>query len=527
MGGLLLALALVWMQLGCQSVGNGMSGNDGQVKKGASELGQVSQASLQQADGQPVTDAQRVEAQQAEGQAEEAGRADLGKAAADQRESTNVAPQLVTYPQPDGVPASPFYSVKVKQADRVQNSFTYISKNTFPRVNIFSDDTSWTTFSFAGKVTVVVETMGVKVNTCKILPSRLGIEPRIYPDRVEFDLTQAAKLSVEINGEIRHPLLVFADPPESEPVPEPGDNVLYYGPGVHNVGKVEVKSNETVYIAGGAYVKGYFEGGTNKHDVVIRGRGVLSGEDDPHKSHHMIQIMGNNTHDIRIEGITIVNSPWTHIRLWGKHNTVRDVKMISWYYNTDGVLLGADSLLEDSFFKLNDDAIKLYHSGITVRNCVIWQLMNGAPFQLTWNVSQRTRDVTVSDCDVIRVEHYKDWDNRGVFNSIHGGTGYLSDYVFRNIFIENANFRLVKLIFKKSQYNENQIGFGKMSDITFENITSVEPMQHKSILQGADAEHDISHVVFDHVTVGGKAVGPDDFDVDDGSVSDVEFVGGE
>ncbi|MCC2686955.1 MAG: hypothetical protein K0R75_3854, partial [Paenibacillaceae bacterium] len=52
-------------------------------------------------------------------------------------------------------------------------------------------------------------------------------------------------------------------------------------------------------------------------------------------------------------------------------------------------------------------------------------------------------------------------------------------------------------------------------------------MQHKSILQGADAEHDISHVVFDHVTVGGKAVGPDDFDVDDGSVSDVEFVGGE
>jgi hypothetical protein len=447
-----------------------------------------------------------------------------GQAKAAEDAGNDQTPTVVTYPGPAGVKASPYYSVDIMKGKSVYNSFAYISKNQFPEVNIESDDTSWTTFSFSGKVTVVVTSHGLPITSCNILPSRLGIAPRIYPDRVEFELSSPAKLSVEINGSIKHPLLVFADPLETEPPPVPGPNVLIFPPGYHDVGRVELRSNQTVYLSGGAYVKGYFDGGINKTNITIRGRGVLSGEDYKHKSHHLIEIMGNKTGNIQIEGITMVNSPWTHLRMWGEHNTVRNVKMISWYHNTDGILLGANSVIEDCFFKLNDDAIKLYHSGIRVRNCVLWQLANGAPFQLTWNVSVPTGDVKVSDCDVIRVEHRSDWDNKAIFNSIHGGTGHLSSYLFENIYIENANFRLVKLIFKKTVYNEEQIGFGQISDITFRNIHAANGMKKKNVLTGYDADHGIRNLTFENVTVNQKPLTMSDFEIDGKSVKDIHFV---
>jgi hypothetical protein len=437
-----------------------------------------------------------------------------------------IADSRERYCEMEKIAASPYYSVSVKQGNELSSSFTYISNNQFPRVNIYSEDTSWTSFSFSGEVTVIVKSLDHKpINSCDIFPSRLGIKPRINGDEVEFDVSSPAKLSVEINGQIKHPLLVFADPLETEPVPEPGPNVLYFPPGFHDVGMIALDSGQTVYIAGGAYVKGYFESISNKTNITIRGKGILSGEAYEHKSHHMIEIMGSDTRNIRIEGITIVNSPWTHIRMWGKHNTVRNVKMISWYYNTDGILLGEDSLIEDCFFKLNDDAIKLYRSGIVVRNCVLWQLMNGAPFQLTWNVAVPTKNVVVTNCDVIRVEHYKDWDNRAVFNSIHGGTGHLSQYLFQDIYIENAEFRLVKLIFLKTKFNEQQIGYGNISDITFRNIKVATDMKEKSILSGHDAEHGIREIAFENVTINNKPLTIDQFDIDSSSVRNIKIMG--
>jgi hypothetical protein len=391
-------------------------------------------------------------------------------------------------------------------------------------VNIYSEDTSWASFSCTGAVTVIVKSLDNEpIRSCDIYPSRLGITPVVNGCEVEFELTSPAKLSVELNGQIIHPLLLFADAVEEEPIPEPGPDVLIFAPGFHEAGMIPLHSGQTVYLAEGAYVKGYFESVKNMENVTIRGRGIISGEAYEHKAHHMIEIMGASR-NIRIEGITIVNSPWTHIRMWGRNNTVRNVKMISWYYNTDGILLGEQSLIEDCFFKCNDDAIKLYHSDIVVRRCVIWQLMNGAPFQLTWNVSVPTGRVSVTDCDVIRVEHYKDWDNRGVFNCIHGGTGHLMGYLFEDIRIENANFRFVKLIFQKSKFNIEQIGFGHISDVTFRNITMKDEMKERNILKGHDAEHAIRSITFDNVVMNGQPIDRDEFILDPESVFDIKVV---
>ncbi|OPZ22979.1 MAG: Dextranase precursor [candidate division BRC1 bacterium ADurb.BinA364] len=433
-------------------------------------------------------------------------------------------PETVVYPGPPGIEASPHYAVEVLQDGTARQSFVYISHDQFPRVNLLSETTSWTTFSFSGKITVVVRKLNGGIGSCRVLPSRLRIEPRANGSAVEFDLERPAKVSVEFDGDNTHPLLIFADALEAPP-PEPGPNALIYPPGTHEIGRVMLESGQTVYIAGGAYVKGCFEGGTDKQDIVIRGRGVLSGENFEPESHHMIQIMGNDTRGIAIEGITIVNAPWTNIRLWGSHNSVRNVKMIGWRYKTDGVLAGDDSLIEDCFFKVNDDAIKLYHSRMRVRDCVIWQLMNGAPFQISWNVPRRTQDVDVRHCDVIRTEHYNDWHNRAIFNCMHGGTGHLSDYLFEDIRIENSHFRFLKLIFIKTKYNEEQIGFGEISNIRFRNIEILGEMEMKSVIQGHDAQHGIHDLTFENVRIGGRwMTNLDDFEIDSNSTRNIRVI---
>ena len=89
-----------------------------------------------------------------------------------------------------------------------------------------------------------------------------------------------------------------------------------------------------------------------------------------------------------VEGITAVNAPTYVFNLnsfWttgcgdhaGSRAVVRRVKGIGWHYTSDGVFTGRDSLIEDSFFKVNDDAIKVFLSNTLVQRCTVWQLNNG------------------------------------------------------------------------------------------------------------------------------------------------------
>jgi len=108
-----------------------------------------------------------------------------------------------------------------------------------------------------------------------------------------------------------------------------------------------------------------------------------------------------------------------------------------------------------------------------------------------------------------------------VFNCIHGGTGHLSGYLFENIRIENAQFRFVKLIFLKSKFNIEQIGYGNISNVTFRDIAMDNEMKERSVLKGYDADHSIRGLSFEQVTMNGKPITIDEFELDPQSVSDI------
>ena len=88
-----------------------------------------------------------------------------------------------------------------------------------------------------------------------------------------------------------------------------------------------------------------------------------------------------------IEGIVMIEPNGyclnVHFRLNGK---VKNMKCLAFRYSTDGVGIGLHGTVQNCFFKVNDDAMKLYASHALYEDITIFMLNNGAVFQITWNM---------------------------------------------------------------------------------------------------------------------------------------------
>ncbi len=116
--------------------------------------------------------------------------------------------------------------------------------------------------------------------------------------------------------------------------------------------------------------------------------------------------------------------PKGHALFVPPHSAVNNLKVLGWLYNEDGVWLGTNSTLSQSFIRTNDDSIRLYAGeldgfsnlpapvrgtrawGITVQDTVVSQLFNGGVIQIGWEDAGIV-DSIVRGLDVIRAEWYK------------------------------------------------------------------------------------------------------------------------
>ena len=440
-------------------------------------------------------------------------------------------PTLVTYSGPDGIAPSDHYTVSVEQDGAEQDSFVYVVQR--QQETNASLTTSWTTFSFSDSVTVTVTKLNDgAIGTCEVLPSSFDIETEVSGNDCTFTLDRPRKVSVEFDGDTTHPMLVFGDALETD-VPSADDpDVLFYGPGLHDIGDTTLTSGQTVYIEGGAVVYGRFLVGSpaalaEEADITIRGRGVLSGEGYPQGAtddDHLINMWG--TRNTLVEGITLVQSPLYNILLYGADNVVRNTKLISWWYSTDGIYVGTGGLIEDCFVKVNDDAFKLYESDTTVRDMVIWQLENGAPFQISWNMPTDNHGFVVQNIDIIHMEHRADQINLSAVNALHGGAGHMSGYLFEDIRIENADWRLFYLSLQPTEFSPDGGAMGQISDLTFRNITATGAVSQPSEIFGWSAEHTVSDVTFQNLNINGNLITSAEegnFLIDPETTNDISF----
>jgi hypothetical protein len=321
---------------------------------------------------------------------------------------------------------------------------------------------NWVNFSFSSRVTIQVRVLDRRKipmdGPVKVFPSAYGVTPVVDGNIVRFTLTRPGQYSVEIGADgYKNGLLIFANPPEDDrPDPASGNyflltnaipskvnsvpascSGLYFRSGVHDIGVYHVPAQiKNIYLEPGAWVYGAFVMDGNS-GVKIFGRGVLSGARLNYRQSHMVEAILSDRIDL--EGIVIADTKYFAVRFLGTNNTVEWVKIVGgWTYNTDGIAAFAGSRVAHCFIWANDDSLKPYRDDLTISDCVIWQLNNGAVIQLGWG-NARASNITISNVDVLRAEWNNNAANRGILSCI--GDKFATGGMFgshRSFLIENV-----------------------------------------------------------------------------------------
>ena len=387
--------------------------------------------------------------------------------------------------------SSKLYSVDIIEikSNQRESSFVYMSKNNFfAQLKYMTDYNHWVDFSFSDSVKVVIKRNDGPITNVDIRPKAFLNDKFTYTITNEGDLelifVKQCQIALDINEDYENPLMLFANPmPEGRPdlntnvinvatlktgekipLSAKGNNTIYFPPGLYNLVEdfdikdlregLKLNSGDTVFIEGGAYVIGSFTSTSDTKDIKILGRGVVSGLGQPYSKSkealngatfnfniHKQPLVYLEGHEHEVEGLTFTDP--THFNVLTRGKTyVHNIKAFGWTFCTDGVGVGANSLVENCFFKVNDDSIKAYYDNALFQDCVIWQQVNGAAIQLGWGFNEEHKNITVRNIEIIRVEHVTEAMNRSIINGRKLNVkGYLHDYLFENIYVDESTNR--------------------------------------------------------------------------------------
>lgn len=292
--------------------------------------------------------------------------------------------KLVTYPGPDIMDSSSKVSIAVNDnplfvyETRVNHmrSFTFTYSQQTNPVAIFD---------FEGHVEVEIDVHDVEaVSSVKISPEAYAVNAKISGTTIKFGLDYSANYIIEYNGDADNVIHLFANPLETDPI-DPNNipaNVTYIGPGAYDADAIPLKSNSTIYLAGGAYVFGQIRAeGVN--NVKIRGRGILDGQiyDRMSENQFTLPIELRNSTNIEIDDIAILDpAGWAITLYFCDQVTVSNIKIITARANGDGISVQSSSnvLVKGGFVRTWDDSlvVKNVDRGTTKNihfdNVVVW-----------------------------------------------------------------------------------------------------------------------------------------------------------
>jgi hypothetical protein len=418
--------------------------------------------------------------------------------------------RLVLYPAPKGEELSKDWSVEVN--GRAVDVYTArVNDPPFEKYD-FGGAYSFASFDFSGSATVRVRDLtGRSLEQAQIQPLSRGIRPvRIDERTAEFTLSKPCQLSVEPQRR-RHPLLIFANPLEEKPSKSGDENVIYFGPGLHEPegGRIKLSSNQTLYLAGGAVVKGGLE--VRGENITIRGRGILCGNPWPWRkgpTSTMIDMQG--CRNVAIEGITLRGSShWTIVPKNCENVTIANVKICGGRVQNDDGINPCNSRrvrIADCFIRSDDDCVAakglVAESGdvddVRIERSVLW--CDRARVTLLGHESRapHMRNLLYRDIDII---HF----TMTAFLLEPGEEMILEDVRFEDIRINGEGQASLAVVQPTvNQYMRTKVP-GHIRNITFKNITiSGQPGPCRVTVNGRDAEHRTENVTFENVRILGQ-----------------------
>lgn len=276
----------------------------------------------------------------------------------------------------------------------------------------------------------------------RIRPNSVQQESWIKADgTIIINLKEPAYFTVEPYG-LHRALHVFADKPSDYKVDKNAENVLYFGAGEHDVGKLYLKSGQTLFIDEGAVVyatvyvinaddikiigRGILDNGKNKEEILfeVNAEKNAAAVNNAKREHAVTLVCCKN---VEIDGIVIRDSLVYNIDAVSTENLrINGVKVIGcWRFNSDGIHFAncINGSLTNSFLRTYDDTVcvrgyaqfeydkflcdqkeyLLECKNILIDNCVIWNDW-GKCLQIgTETYSNEVANVTFKNCKIIRV----------------------------------------------------------------------------------------------------------------------------
>lgn len=334
------------------------------------------------------------------------------------------------------------------------------------------------------------------------------------------------QLMVRMPDDKANPLMIHVDPYDNPPLPADAKVVVFDG---GENGKIHEQTAEwdrytvpndvdAVVIEDGALFKGTIHlEETRSTPLTVQGNGMIicrytsKPSNDVKMRFNALELTHGSGH--KIDGLTFVNGRHFAIRV-SKAAHARNIKIYGYRANNDGIVAGDDSLIENSFFKCNDDHIKLYYPRTIVRNCVFYEQWNGAIFQFAWNRLDPGDDCLIENIEVLEWEANcgdPDLGSGGIARSFinhRESEDYgkmLLNTTFRNVYIQPEIARFICL-----NGLDHPITY---ENLNIENVTLEQPPREYNWIYANKADDDSTSIEinFKNVRFGDRFIRQDDF----------------
>jgi hypothetical protein len=367
-----------------------------------------------------------------------------------------------------------------------------------------------------------------------VRPGSREVRPTVSGRIITFGLTKVGQVTVELDGP-HHALHLFADPPEADVPSGEGAGVRYFGPGVHRPGKIQLKSGETLYVAGGAVVYTAVEA-RGASGVRILGRGIIdTSEYERDQGGGCIRL--TDCSDVKVEGVILRDPDVWCLSAFGCRNLqIANVKLVGlWRYNADGIDICncQDVVIRNCFVRAFDDAIVLkglnwgqggFHErpvrNVRVHDLVIWCDWGRALEIGAETSAPEIADVQFQDCDIIRTTHI-------AMDIQCGDRALVRDIRYEKIRVETDDAcptprmqesrderyvaapqdqyvpNLLVIVISRNPYSKDAER-GNVRDVTYANVSATGRRTPRSFFNGLDVQHTVQGITIDNLRLNGK-----------------------
>ncbi len=291
-----------------------------------------------------------------------------------------------------------------------------------------------------------------------IKPYSKGVKFTKDGENITFKLSENGAYVLELDD--YHGLLYIFN---NKPVPcEDKEKITYYfGPGVHFTGRIELKSDQSIYVDKDALVYGCVYA-KNAENISICGNGVFDDSWEERYNQHCYTPYTNGNvkfydcRNIKMQGVGYTNSALWCINLFHCFDAELDGINIfgQWRYNTDGIdMMNSQRIvIKNSFVHSFDDTVVVKGidrysfdncQDILTENCVLWCDWGKTCEIGLETASPEYKNIIFRNCDVLR-------GGNTVCDIQNGDWAYVHDIVFEDIRIEMEGF------YTPPQYQENQ-----------------------------------------------------------------------